>query len=62
MDGRGFSEVELREMLEKAKSYQEGVAGRWLIGARLRGTAWVVVVEPDEEQQLLVAVTAYPVD
>lgn len=61
MEDRGFNEVELRAMLQDALGYrQDAVEGRWIIDARLRGRSWEVVVEPDDVEQLLVAVTAYP--
>ena len=38
------------------------VGGRFVIEARHGGRGWAVIVEPDQESQLLVVVTAYPVD
>ncbi len=62
MDDRGFTEIDLRQMLERALGYREDVAeGRWVIETRHRRKAWEVIVEPDRERQLLVVVTAYPV-
>lgn len=58
---RGFSETDLRVMLEGAMSYRPDVEpGRWVIEANHDGRAWEVVVEPDELSALLVVVTAYP--
>ncbi len=63
MEDRGFTEVDLRSMLERATAYRrDTVDGRWVIETRLRGTDWEVIVEPDEEDELLVAVTAYPLE
>jgi hypothetical protein len=63
MEDRGFSEVELRAMLHDAVGYRlDVIDGRWIIDARLRGRSWEVVVEPDDVEQLLVAVTAYPLE
>jgi len=63
MEDRGFTEVELREMLHNAQGYREDVVdGRWVVDARLRGRSWEVVLEPDDAEHLLVAVTAYPVE
>ena len=63
MEDRGFNEVELRAMLHDAVGCrQDVVEGRWIIDARLRGRSWEVVVEPDDVEQLLVAVTAYPLE
>ncbi len=62
MDDRRFTELDLRRMLERASGYREDVIdGRWVIETKHRGKAWVVIVEPDFERQLLVVVTAYPV-
>ena len=62
MDDRRFTEIELRQMLERALGYREDVAeGRWVVETRHRRKAWEVIVEPDQERQLLVVVTAYPV-
>ena len=63
MEDRGFNEVGLRRMLEHASGYTPDImAGRFVIEARRAGQCWAVVVEPDEKRQLLVVVTAYPVD
>ena len=63
MVDRGFNEVDLRRMLEHASGYTPDiVAGRFVIEARHAGQSWAVIVEPDEGRQLLVVVTAYPVD
>ena len=58
---RGFSEVDLREMLELADGYRRDIIeGRWVIEARHHRKAWEVIVEPDTAAKLLVVVTAYP--
>jgi hypothetical protein len=63
MEDRNFTEVELRDMLEGATGYREDVVeGRWVIETKHRMMSWEVVVEPDEEEKLLVVITAYPVD
>jgi hypothetical protein len=63
MEDRGFNEVDLRRMLEHASGHTSDImAGRFVIGARHAGQPWAVVVEPDEGRQLLVVITAYPVD
>jgi len=50
-------------MLEHASGYTPDImAGRFVIEAQHAGQSWAVVVEPDEKRQLLVVVTAYPVD
>jgi hypothetical protein len=61
MEEREFAEVELREMLEEALELRPGrQSGRWEVRTRHGGRAWLVVVEPDEEEELLFVVTAFP--
>jgi hypothetical protein len=63
MEDRRFTELELRSMLETATDYHRGpVAGRFVVETRHKRRSWEVVVEPDHELELLVVVTAYPVD
>jgi hypothetical protein len=63
MEDRDFTEVELREMLERAQGYRPDVLeGRWVIDARRRGRRWEIIVEPDPEALYLVVVTAYPIE
>ena len=63
MEDRGFNEVDLRRMLEHASDHAPDImAGRFVIDARHDGHGWAVIVEPDEGRQLLVVVTAYPVE
>ena len=63
MEDRGFNEVNLRRMLEHASGHTPDIRpGRFIIEARHAGQSWAVIVEPDEGRQLLVVVTAYPVD
>ena len=50
-------------MLEHRTAYRADVAeDRWVIETRHNRKDWEVVVEPDNEQKLLVVVTAYPVE
>ena len=61
MEDRGFNEIDLRTMLERASDYRPDVVdGRWLIESRHQRRRWEIVVEPDEGLRLLVVVTAYP--
>ena len=61
MADRGFTELDLRGMLNRAARYRpDTVAGRWVIFARHRRRDWEVIVEPDPDVRLLVVVTAYP--
>jgi hypothetical protein len=63
MEDRGFSQVELRRMLEHAAGLrQDIVEGRFAIEAWHAGRPWEIIVEPDELRRLLVVITAYPVD
>ena len=60
---RAFNEVDLRRMLEHAKGHRADIlAGRFVIDTRHSGASWEVIVAPDELPQLLVVITAYPVD
>ena len=50
-------------MLEHAKGHRADIEdGRWIIAVRHKRTAWEVIVEPDTTSQLLVVITAYPVE
>ncbi len=61
MEERGFSEIELRTMLDSAsKLIPARRPGRWLIHTRRARHPWVVVVEPDLDDKILMIVTAYP--
>ncbi len=62
MEDRGFNEVELRVMLQKASSFRPDlVVGRWVTDSRHRRRRWEVIVEPDDRAKLLVVITAYPI-
>jgi hypothetical protein len=62
MVDRRFTEVELRQMFEKATGYREDIVdGRWVIETKHNRRAWEVIVEPDDDFKVQVAVTAYPV-
>jgi len=63
MEDRAFNEVELRRMLEHARGHRPDILeGRFVIDARHGGQSWEVIVEPDEVRNLLVVITAYPVE
>jgi len=50
-------------MLEHAKGHRADIEeGRWVIDVSHKRAAWEVIVEPDTTTQLLVVVTAYPVE
>lgn len=59
---RDFNEVDLRTMLRKATGYKPDVVeARYVIQTKHNRRKWEVIVEPDEGEELLVVVTAYPV-
>jgi hypothetical protein len=63
MVDRRFSEVDLRRMLADAQVVRPDVTPRrWVAESRFRRRAWEIVLEPDVRAELLVVVTAYPVD
>jgi hypothetical protein len=63
MEDRDFTEIDLRQMLERADGYRPDVVeGRWVIKTRHRRANWEIIVEPDFEDELLVVITAYPVE
>ncbi len=63
MGDRDFTEIDLREMLQRAQRYRADVEeGRWVIETRHRRRRWEVIVEPDPEERLLVVITAYPIE
>lgn len=63
MADRDFTELDLRGMLQRTRRYRADIVpGRWVIETRHAGRRWEVIVEPDVEEQLLVVVTAYPIE
>ena len=63
MADRGFSETDLRLMLESAVGWLPDIVdGRWVILAKHHDSPWEVILEPDASRELLVVVTAYAVD
>ena len=63
MSDRNFSELDIRRMLSTASGLRINfVPGRWVIRTRHNRTSWEVIVEPDVDAQLLVVITAYPVE
>ena len=63
MVDRDFDEVQLRLMLERAIRYRPDVVdGRFTIETHHANRNWEVIVEPDDADELLVVITAYPVD
>ena len=62
MEDRGFTEVELRRMIEKAKRLRRlPRRGRWAVETMHKGTRWEVIVKPETMTKRLEIITAYPV-
>jgi hypothetical protein len=62
MMDRGFTEVDLRLMLETAGRVRPAATnGRWIVEAAHDGDSWEVIVEPDERDRVIVVITAYRV-
>lgn len=63
MEDRGFSEVDLRSMLERATGLRpDHVKGRFVVECSLRGSLWHVILEPDATDRLIVVITAYALE
>lgn len=64
MIDREFTETDLRTMLDCAEGYRsnERYPGRFLIDTRHAEAKWVVSVEPDDQESVLVVITAYRVE
>jgi hypothetical protein len=60
---RGFSEADLRLMIENATAVLgSGSHRRWVLQTSHHARRWRVIVEPDHADLHLVIVTAFPVD
>ncbi len=60
MQERGFTEIDLRMMLDDATGFHPStMPGRFCIEAAHDSERWEIVVEPDELEQTLIVVTAY---
>lgn len=63
MEERGFTEIDLRAMLQRARSHRPNhVEGRHVIETTDSDSRWEVIVEPDAEDRLLVVITAYAIE
>ena len=57
---RGVTEIEVRQMYETVTSiHQDDFAGRWRLESTIRGKNWIMIVEPDVPDELIVVVTIY---
>lgn len=62
MIDRGFTEVDLRMMIEVAETIRSAATkGRWIVETAHDGDSWEVIVEPDERDRVIVVITAYRV-
>lgn len=62
MQDRGFTEVELRLMIERARRLRRlPRRGRWVVETMHKGTRWEVIVKPDPTTKRLEVITAYSV-
>lgn len=62
MAQRDVTEVDVRAMLERSKTYESSVVeGRYMIHTHHQQHPWIVIVEPDAGSERLVVVTAYEV-
>ena len=60
---RGFTETDLRAMLDDAKDYRPSVMpGRFVVTTQHDTGRWEVIVEPDEVERVVIVVTAYRVE
>lgn len=60
MEDRSFTEMDLRTMLQDAVGLKrDPIPGRWQVQVRVRSAMWWVIVEPDEDDCVIVVVTAY---
>ena len=63
MEQRAVSELDVRAMLHGARGFAPSVVpGRFMIDTTHAGRSWIVIVEPDMTEQLLVVVTVYEVN
>lgn len=60
MAQRSITEIDVRAMLQQAQGYSPSpVQGRDMIEATPHGRPWIVILEPDSDDQVLVVVTAF---
>lgn len=63
MEERGLSEQGLRYMLGKVTELVPDVEpGRWIAEGRTERQKWRIIVEPDEDDSVIVVITAYPIE
>ncbi|MGF1634279.1 MAG: hypothetical protein ACFCVE_10560 [Phycisphaerae bacterium] len=63
MRERGFNEVELRIMIIQAERWWFGeTTRRYEVQTVHAGKRWHVILEPDFDEEVIIVVTAYPVE
>jgi len=63
MIDRQFSEADLRRMLDDATGFRKNhEEGRFAVQTSHDARPWEVIVEPLENEQIVLVITAYPVD
>ncbi len=63
MVDRQFNEIDVRLMLENAGSLVDNhIEERWVIITQHQGRKWEIVVQPLPEEEILLVITAYPVE
>jgi len=60
MEDRGFTETDLRTMLADAVNLVEQAHGTFLVETQLADVRWEVIVVPEDDEQVITIVTAYP--
>lgn len=63
MIDRQFSETDLRDMIESTTGIRMAEeSGRWIAETKFEGRDWNVVLEPIDDERLLLVITAYRVE
>jgi hypothetical protein len=62
MIDRQFNESDLRLILEEASDHRPNhEEGRFVIETQLDNRPWEVIVEPLQDEEILLVITAYPI-
>ncbi len=61
MVDRGFSETELRTMLQDATQWIEQSHGTWIVASKLDSEPWEIIIRPDKAERCIIVVTCYPI-
>lgn len=59
MSDRGFTEADVRVMMDDAQSVELQDHGTYIVLTLLEQVRWEVIVKPDEKKQVIIVVTAY---